>query len=58
MKIRVPELKGIEQWISKPLCWKDFKGKVVVVHSGRLAEVRMAGTEPGRLIAGRRAETR
>ena len=33
MKIRVPELKGIEEWInSKPLSWKDLKGKVVVVH--------------------------
>ena len=33
MKIRVPELKEIEEWInSKPLSWKDLKGKVVVVH--------------------------
>jgi hypothetical protein len=33
MKIRVPELKGIEEWInSKPLSWKDLKDKVVVVH--------------------------
>jgi hypothetical protein len=33
MKIRAPELKGIDEWInSKPRSWKDLKGKVVVVH--------------------------
>jgi hypothetical protein len=33
MKIRAPELKGIDEWInSKPLSLKDLKGKVVVVH--------------------------
>jgi hypothetical protein len=33
MKIPAPELKGIEEWInSKPLSWKDLKGKVVVLH--------------------------
>ncbi len=33
MKIRAPELKGIDEWInSKPLALKDLKGKVVVVH--------------------------
>jgi hypothetical protein len=33
MKIRAPELKGIDEWInSKPLSMKDLKGKVVVVH--------------------------
>ena len=33
MKVRAPEMKGIEEWInSKPLSWKDLKGKVVVVH--------------------------
>jgi hypothetical protein len=33
MRIRAPELKGIDEWInSKPLSMKDLKGKVVVVH--------------------------
>ena len=33
MKIRSPELQGIDEWInSKPLSLKDLKGKVIVVH--------------------------
>jgi hypothetical protein len=33
MKIRAPEIQGIDEWInSKPLPLKDLKGKVVVVH--------------------------
>jgi hypothetical protein len=33
MKVPAPELKGIEEWInSKPLSWKDLKGKVVILH--------------------------
>jgi cytochrome oxidase Cu insertion factor (SCO1/SenC/PrrC family) len=33
MKIRAPELQGIDEWInSKPLSLKALKGKVVVVH--------------------------
>jgi hypothetical protein len=33
MKIRAPELRGIDEWInSKPLSLKDLKGKVVVLH--------------------------
>jgi hypothetical protein len=33
MKIRAPDLKGIDEWInSKPTSMKDLKGKVVVVH--------------------------
>ena len=33
MKIRAPELEGIQEWInSKPRSMKDLKGKVVVVH--------------------------
>ena len=33
MRIRAPELEGIDEWINtKPLTLKDLKGKVVVVH--------------------------
>jgi thiol-disulfide isomerase/thioredoxin len=33
MKVRAPELKGIDEWInSKPTSLNDLKGKVVVVH--------------------------
>jgi hypothetical protein len=33
MKIRAPELQGIDEWInSKPTSLKALKGKVVVLH--------------------------
>jgi hypothetical protein len=33
MKVRAPELRGIDEWInSKPTSLKALKGKVVVLH--------------------------
>ena len=33
MKLKAPEITGIEEWInSKPLELKDLRGKVVVLH--------------------------
>jgi len=33
MKIPAPEFQGIDEWInSKPMSFKDLKGKVVVLH--------------------------
>jgi hypothetical protein len=33
MKIKAPEITGIEEWInSKPLQFKDLRGQVVVLH--------------------------
>jgi hypothetical protein len=33
MKVRAPELRGIDEWInSKPRSLKELKGKVVVLH--------------------------